>query len=86
MILTKLARGATSAFRKLQPLRATVDRPTSRTVVSCAEQDRWEDPRGPLGIDRPNPKLAPLGPESPPWLHDLHRNGVGATFDRDPSL
>lgn len=86
MILTKLARGSTSAFRKVQSLRATVDRPTTRTIVSWAEQDHWEDPSGPLGIDRPSPKLAPLSPESPPWLHNLHRNGVGDTFDRDAIL
>lgn len=51
-------------------------RPSARTVVTWAEQDNWEDPRGPLGVDRPSPKLAPLTPESPKWLHDLHNNGV----------
>lgn len=55
-------------------------RPSFRTVVSWAEQDHWEDPRGPLGVDRPSPKLAPLTPESPQWLHDLHNNGVSDQF------
>ncbi|KAJ0121515.1 uncharacterized protein J7T55_008679 [Diaporthe amygdali] len=74
MILTSLSQRARPAFRKVQPFRM-VARPSSRTVVTWAEQDHWEDPRGPLGVDRPSPKLAPLTQESPQWLHDLHRNG-----------
>ncbi|KAH7160659.1 hypothetical protein EDB81DRAFT_879008 [Dactylonectria macrodidyma] len=76
MILTKLARGATPAFRGAQPFRNTAVRPSRfQTVVTWAEQDHWEDPRGPLGIERPSPKLAPLTLESPQWLRDLHKNG-----------
>lgn len=50
-------------------------------VLTWLEQDNWTDPRGPLGIDRPSPKLAELTPESPQWLHDLHRNGVSVLFN-----
>lgn len=50
--------------------------PPARNVVTWAEQDNWEDPRGPLGIEKPSPKLALLAPNSPQWLRDLHRNGV----------
>lgn len=79
MILTSLSQRARPVFRKVQPFRM-VARPSSRTVVTWAEQDHWEDPRGPLGVDRPSPKLAPLTQESPQWLHDLHRNGVSSPF------
>lgn len=54
-------------------------------TLTWAEQDRWEDPRGPMGVDKPSPKLAPLTPESPQWLHDLHRNGVRICFNADRS-
>lgn len=70
----KLVRRTTPALHKIQSSLAA-SRP-ARTVVTWAEQDNWEDPRGPLGIDRPSPKLAPLTPESPSWLNDLHKNGV----------
>ena len=53
---------------------------STRSLVTWAEQDNWEDPRGPLGIDRPSPKLAPLTSESPKWLHDLHNNGVSTAI------
>ena len=46
-------------------------------ILTWAEQDNWTDPRGPMGVQRPSPKLAELTPESPQWLHDLHRDGVG---------
>lgn len=44
-------------------------------MFTWAVQDQWEDPRGPLGVDRPSPKLAPLTSESPEWLHNLYLNG-----------
>lgn len=52
-------------------------------TFTWAEQDRWNDARGPLGVNNPSPKLAPLTPESPQWLHDLHRNGVSISFNPD---
>ena len=73
-MIASLGRGTTVAFQKGQALK--VASRSIRTVVTWAEQDNWEDPRGPLGIDRPSPKLAPLTPQSPQWLHELHRNGV----------
>jgi hypothetical protein len=76
MTLSEPPRDAIPTLRQAQPLRA---------VVTWVEQDHWEDPRGPLGIDRPSPKLAPLTHESPHWLHDLHNNGVSVTFDIDAS-
>lgn len=75
MILTSLSQCARPALHKVHHVRMVL-RPSARTVVTWAEQDNWEDPRGPLGVDRPSPKLAPLTPESPKWLHDLHNNGV----------
>jgi hypothetical protein len=54
-------------------------------TFTWAEQDRWKDPRGPMGVDKPSPKLAPLTSESPQWLHDLHRNGVSISFHADRS-
>jgi hypothetical protein len=68
MILTKLARAT-----------ATVSLPRLRCVttqVTWATQDGWDDPRGPLGLARPSPKLAPLTADSPEWMHNLHRDGV----------
>lgn len=73
MILTGMVR-MTPALRSTAASRAVAH--STRSVVTWAEQDNWEDPRGPLGIDRPSPKLAPLTAESPKWLHDLHNNGV----------
>lgn len=84
MMINELSRSAIPVLRQAQPLR-TVVQPT-RTVLTWAEQDHWEDPRGPLGIDRPSPKLAPLTLESPQWLHDLHNNGVSIAYDIDASL
>lgn len=45
-------------------------------MVTWAVQDQWEDPRGPLGVDKASPKLAPLTSDSPEWLRNLHHNGV----------
>lgn len=73
MVLNNLSQFTRPALRRLL-------RPSFRNVVTWAEQDHWEDPRGPLGVDRPSPKLAALTPESPQWLHDLHHNGVSAQF------
>ncbi|KAK2589642.1 hypothetical protein QQS21_012682 [Conoideocrella luteorostrata] len=69
----KISRNVTSRALKVMPYM----RPAGhiRTVVTWLDQDHWEDPRGPLGVDRPSPKLATLTPDSPPWLHDLHKNG-----------
>lgn len=66
-------------MRKVHNFRMVL-RSGARTVVTWAEQDNWEDPRGPLGVDRPSPKLAPLTSDSPQWLHDLHKNGVSDHF------
>lgn len=73
MSFTVLARRGWNAPQKFQHF---LTLQSSRTVVTWAEQDNWEDPRGPLGVDRPSPKLAPLTPNSPSWLKDLHNNGV----------
>lgn len=43
--------------------------------MKWAIQDEWEDPRGPLNVNNPSPKLAPLTADSPQWLRDLHKNG-----------
>ncbi|KAJ2980963.1 hypothetical protein NQ176_g2319 [Zarea fungicola] len=59
--------------------------PPARNVVTWAEQDNWEDPRGPLGIEKPSPKLALLAPNSPQWLRDLHRNGWALVKSAVPS-
>jgi hypothetical protein len=68
MILTKLARAtATGSLPRLRSV---------RTQVTWATQDGWDDPRGPLGLERPSPKLAPLTADSPEWLRNLHRDGV----------
>ncbi len=75
MLLTKLDRVSQTALRKAQPTTLRTIAPV-RSVVTWAEQDQWEDPRGPLGVDRPSPKLAPLTKDSPAWLHDLHNKGV----------
>lgn len=45
-------------------------------ILTWAEQDKWTDQQGPMGVQRPSPKLAVPTPESPQWLHDLHRDGV----------
>lgn len=74
MVLTEVVRGAAPGFRKVNVFRAFAT--PIRTLITWPEQDKWEDPRGPLGIDRPSPKLAPLTSESPQWLHDLHNKGV----------
>ena len=58
--------------------------PTGR-ILTWAEQDHWTDERGPLGVDRPSPELAPLTADSPQWLRDLHKNGVSIPFDRGGS-
>lgn len=77
MTVIKLTRSAAFTYR-MAHLLSTGVRP-SRSVVTWAEQDHWEDPRGPLGIDRPSPKLAPLTAESPQWLSDLQRDGVSCS-------
>jgi hypothetical protein len=48
-------------------------------MVIWLDQDHWDDPRGPLGVDNPSPKLAVPNDDSPQWLHDLHHNGVRNT-------
>jgi hypothetical protein len=73
-------------LRTAQPLRSAAVAQPIRKILTWAEQDHWEDPRGPFGIDRPSPKLAPLTPESPQWLHDLHRNGVSVYICNLPVL
>lgn len=68
MLLSRLPRSSSPAFRRI---------PHIRTAVKWAPaQDLWDDPRGPLGIDKPSPPLAPLTADSPQWLRDLHNNGV----------
>lgn len=44
-------------------------------MVTWFYQDSWEDPHGPLGIDRPSPQLASLTADSPEWLRHLHEHG-----------
>lgn len=63
-----------------QTATATFQAGSDGRTLTWAEQDNWTDPRGPLGVDRPSPKLAELTPESPQWLRDLHRNGVSIAF------
>ncbi|KAI8312068.1 hypothetical protein K4K59_006424 [Colletotrichum sp. SAR11_240] len=75
MLLNNLCRRGTPSFGKLRSTRAVIRAQPKRTVITWLEQDNWEDPKGPLGINRPSPKLAPLTPESPQWLHDLHKRG-----------
>lgn len=74
MLASRIARAAKPAFGMVRMLGTTAQ--PSQPAFTWAEQDHWEDPRGPLGIERPSPKLAPLTSQSPQWLHDLHRNGV----------
>lgn len=50
-------------------------------VIGWPEQDVWDDPKGPFGVDRPSPQLAPLTADSPQWLRDLHQNGVSTDFE-----
>ncbi|KAF4474762.1 putative phytanoyl-CoA dioxygenase [Colletotrichum fructicola Nara gc5] len=75
MLLNHLCRRGTPSFCKLRSTQAVIRAQPKRTIITWLEQDNWEDPKGPLGINRPSPKLAPLTPESPQWLHDLHKRG-----------
>lgn len=62
MSFIKLVQRTTPVPYKIQPSLAA-GRPV-RTVVTWAEQDNWEDPRGPLGIDRASPETAYIFPRS----------------------
>ena len=44
--------------------------------VKFVAQNDWKDAKGPLGIDRPSPKLAVNGESDPQWFKDLQRDGV----------
>ncbi|KAL3440168.1 hypothetical protein BJX65DRAFT_315049 [Aspergillus insuetus] len=73
MVLTEVAQTAGKTLRRAQPY-GGLARPV-QAALTWAEQDNWEDPRGPWGIERPSPPLAKPTSNSPQWLHDLHQNG-----------
>ncbi|WVW84368.1 hypothetical protein I302_106402 [Kwoniella bestiolae CBS 10118] len=69
MLVTRAVRRLTTSIWTQTPRLA-------RNVVQWAPaQDLWDDPRGPLGIDKPSPKLAALTTDSPQWQRDLHDKG-----------
>ncbi|KAL4813452.1 hypothetical protein BDW67DRAFT_177894 [Aspergillus spinulosporus] len=87
MTLSEVAQRAARVVRKAEPY-GGLARPV-QAAMTWVEQDKWEDLRGPWGIERPSPKLARPTAESPQWLHDLHCNGwalVKGVIPKDKAL
>lgn len=80
MIIKSFLRAPVPVSRHFHPTGSTLG--SARTAITWAIQDHWEDADGPLGVNRPSPKLAPLTAKSPQWLRELHDNGVQSHVER----